>query len=118
MIRKITAGTEKAFNDFLLSSMITSGGNMNNFAWEKYHEFIKYAHRYRVRLGDDDVREMLLKSGVRKEIADELARVYLHCRNVLYQRRSWEKNNLYAWLNTRKEKDKLIEEYKEQINKA
>ncbi len=88
---------------------------MNNYAWEQYHEFIKYTHRYRVRLGDDDVREILIQSGVRKEVANELANIYLHSRNVLYRKRKWERNNLYAFLNTKKQKEILIVDYRNEI---
>lgn len=98
--------------------MITSGGNLNNFAWEQYHEFIKYTHRYRVRLSDDDVREMLIQSGVRNEVAHELSTVYLHCRNVLYRKKKWEANSLYSFLNTKSQKEKLIEEYRKEIKFA
>jgi hypothetical protein len=84
---KLSKGVSRAFENFLIQTNLPHGGQINNLTWEALYSFIKYTHSFNVRLGDDQLRDMLLYSGAKLEDAEKLAMVYLHGRNLLYKKK-------------------------------
>jgi len=84
---KLSPGVTKELENFILHTNLSFGGPINNATWEALYEFIIYAHTYRVRLGDDQMRDLLLSEGAKRADAEEIAQVYLHGRNLLYKKR-------------------------------
>jgi hypothetical protein len=112
---KLPAGVAKAFEQFILHTNIP-GGPINNNTWEALYEFIEYTHAHKVRLGDDELRDLLLQKGATQQDADEIASIYLHARNLLYKKRPWDIQRMYGWIQTKKEKKEKIEEFYKRID--
>jgi len=96
----------KAFKEFILYTNLPNGP-INNNTWEALYDFIEYTHAHNVRLGDDQLRDLLLKEGANLQDADEIANAYLHGRNLLYKKRPWDNQRMYSWLRTQKEKREI-----------
>ena len=114
---KLSPGVTKELENFILHTNLSFGGPINNATWEALYEFIIYAHTYRVRLGDDQMRDVLLSEGAKRADAEEIAQVYLHGRNLLYKRRPWDIQRMYSWLRSKKEKKKILEEFRNSLIK-
>ena len=112
---KLSPGVTKAFEEFILYTNLPGGGSINNNAWEALYEFINYTHKHNVRLGDDDLRDLLLQIGATQQNADEIASVYLHGRNLLYKKRPWDIRRMYSWAQTKKEKKGRMREFYERL---
>jgi hypothetical protein len=102
----------RALDEFLLMTSLSFGGPINNETYEALYDFIQYTHAHNVLLGDDEFRDILLAEGAQGKDAEEIASIYLHSRNLLYRKRPWDDRRMYGWLRSRKEKQKLIDEYK------
>ncbi len=85
--------------------------------WEALYDFIKYTHSHNVRLGDDQMQDLLLGEGAKPKDAEEIAQVYFHGRNLLYRKRPWDIQRMYSWLRSKKEKEKIIQEFKKRLIK-
>ena len=114
---KLSPGVAKKLENFILHTNLSFGGPINNMTWEALYELIRYAHAHRVRLGDDQMRDILMSEGAKPEDAEEIAKVYLHGRNLLYKKRPWDIQRMYSWLRSKKEKKKIIEEFRNNLTK-
>jgi len=114
---KLSPGVAKAFESFILHTNLSFGGPINNMTWEALYDFIKYAHAHRVRLGDDQMRDLLLSEGAKPKDAEKIAQVYLHGRNLLYRKRPWDIQRMYSWLRSKKEKEKIVKEFENSLIK-
>jgi hypothetical protein len=114
---KLSLGVSKAFEEFIVHTNLSYHGPINNNTWEALYEFIEYTHAHNVRLGEDQLRELLLAEGARPQDADEIADVYLHGRNLLYRKRPWGTLRMYSWLRSKKEKGKVKQSFFERVSK-
>jgi len=112
---KLSPGVAKAFEHFILCTNLSFGGPINNTTWEALYDFIKYTHSHHIRLGDDQMRDLLLSEGAKPKDAEEIALVYLHGRNLLYKKRPWDIQRMYSWLRSKKEKEKIVKEFKKRL---
>lgn len=112
---KLSPGVAKAFENFILHTNLSFGGPINNMTWEALYDFIRYTHAHNVRLGDDQMRNLLLSEGANPKDAEEISRAYLHGRNLLYKKRPWDDQRMYSWMRSKKEKEKVIEEFNNRI---
>jgi hypothetical protein len=87
---KVSPAVLKAFDNFILYANFSHHGRINTNTWEALYDFIEYTHAHNIRLGEDQLRELLLAEGASQEDADEVATVYFHCRNLLYTKRPWD----------------------------
>ena len=109
--KKLSPGVQKAFDNFILITSFGHGGRINNITREALYNFAIYAHKYRVLLGDEQLKELLLEAGAGAEDAIELSTSYFHSRNVLYHKRPWDLGRMYSWLKTKKQREKERLEY-------
>jgi len=114
---KISPAALKAFGDFINYTNFSYHGRINNDTWEALYDFIEYTHTHHIRLGEDQLKELLLADGASPEDADEVSNVYFHCRNLLYRKRSWDIRRMYSWLRTRQEKEKIKQDFFERVSK-
>lgn len=109
--KKLSPGVQKAFDNFILITNFGHGGRINNITREALYDFAIYAHKHRVLLGDEQLKELLLEAGAGAEDAVELSTSYFHSRNVLYHKRPWDLGRMYSWLKTKKQREKERLEY-------
>lgn len=57
--------------------------------WHRFYDFIWHCHGRRLKLGDDDVKRLLVTAGFRKDKARYIADVYEHGRELLRSRYAW-----------------------------
>jgi len=114
---KISSAASKAFYNFMLHTNFSHHGRININTWEALYDFIEYTHAYHIRLGEDQLRELLLEEGANQEDAEEVANVYFHCRNLLYKKRPWDVLRMHCWLRTSQEKDKIKQDFFERVTK-
>lgn len=112
---KLAPGVAKAFEAFILATNLSFGGPINNMTWEALYTFIRYTHSHNVRLGDDQMRDLLLSEGAQPNDAESIAQVYLHGRNLLYRKRPWDGQRMYSWLRSKKERSQALSEFKERF---
>lgn len=112
---KLSPGVRKEFENFILRTNLPFGGPINNMTWEALYDFIWYTHSHNVRLGDDQVRDLLLSEGAKPKDAENIAQAYLHGRNLLYKKRPWDNQRMYSWLRSKKEKEKIVKAFYEDI---
>ena len=112
---RLSPGVEKAFYDFLLLTNYLHGGRINTNAWEGLYKFIRYTHSHNVLLSDAQLKQLLILEGAREDDADIMATVYLHCRNLLHKKRPYDGSMMYAWLKSRKQRNREREEYLKSI---
>lgn len=115
---KISPSALKAFGDFITYTNFSHHGKINNNTWEALYDFIEYTHAHHIRLGEDQLKKLLLADGASLEDADEVSNVYFHCRNLLYKKRPWDIRRMYSWLRTRQEKEKIKQDFFERVSKS
>ncbi len=114
---KLSPEVSKAFGDFIVYTNFSHHGRINIDTWEALYDFIEYTHAHHIRLGEDQLRELLLAEGASLEDADEVSNVYFHCRNLLYKKRPWDVLRMHCWLRTRQEKKKIKQDFFERVSK-
>lgn len=110
---KLSPGVSKVFDEFIISTNLLHHGPINANTWEALYEFIEYTHAHHVRLGEDQLKELLLADGTRPQDADDIAQVYFHGRNLLYKKRPWDTRRMYGWLRSKKEKEMAMQSFRE-----
>ncbi|MCE5319173.1 MAG: hypothetical protein LLG04_17650 [Parachlamydia sp.] len=113
----LSPAVSKAFGNFIVYTNFSHHGRININTWEALYDFIEYTHAHHIRLGEDQLTELLLAEGASLEDADEVANVYFHCRNLLYRKRPWDVLRMHSWLRTRKEKENIIQGFFERVSK-
>ena len=114
---KLSPAVLKAFDDFMLYTNFSHQGRVNINTLEALYDFIEYTHVHHIRLGEDQLRELLLAEGASHEDAEEVANVYFHCRNLLYRKRPWDVLRMHSWLRTRQENAKIKQDFLERAAK-
>jgi hypothetical protein len=112
---RLSKGVAQAFDSFIIHTNLSSGGPINNLTWEALYGFIEYTHSHNVRLGDDQLRDLLVNSGAKPEAAEETAIIYLHGRNLLYKKKAYDIQKMYSWLRSRKENETLKIDFKRKM---
>ena len=76
------------------------GGNATHpFDWDRFYRFVVAAHAHRKGWDADDLQTRMIRYGLPKEKAAQMAEIYWHCRCALRVRGRWAKGVDYsAWL--------------------
>jgi hypothetical protein len=80
---KLSPKAQQLFSTFVLLANIDS---LHPLDWERFYQFIHFAHAYHLRLSQDDLFRLLVMAGFREEYARHIADIYDHGRNLLRNR--------------------------------